>query len=73
MEIANANRGDIMKTRGMRPNLPPIGFLIDLEDGARARLAEVGHFISRPLDALLSVQGPHSKHILKSGMTPNVD
>jgi len=49
-----------MKTRGMRPNLPPIGFLTDLEDEARARLAEVGHFITRPLDALLSVQGrPH--------------
>ena len=40
--------------------LPPIGFLADLEDEARTRLSTAGHFITRPIDALLSVQGrPH--------------
>lgn len=50
----------MMKTRVQSPNLPPIGFLTDLEDEARARLAAVGQYITRPIDARLSVQGrPH--------------
>lgn len=61
MEIANHR--SMMKTnrRAARAaNLPPIGFLTDLDDEARARLATAGHFITRPIDALLSVQGrPH--------------
>lgn len=42
------------------PKLPPFGFLTDLEDEARSRLARHGYFVTRPTDALLSVQGrPH--------------
>lgn len=41
-------------------HLPAIGILTDLEDDARMRLAMAGQFITRPIDALLSVQGrPH--------------
>ena len=38
-------------------HLPPIGFLTDLEDEPRERLASAGQFITRPLDTVLSIQG----------------
>lgn len=50
-------------------NLPAIGFVTDLEDDARERLAAAGQFITRPLGARLSIQGRqhHGMALILSG------
>lgn len=49
--------------------LPPIGFLADLGEEARTRLARAGMFVTRPAGSYLAVQGRphHAMALLLSG------
>ena len=56
----SSNGGTDTRTIQTENYLPPIGFVTDLEEDARARFADAGEFITRPLDARLSIQDrPH--------------
>ena len=58
-----------MRDKEAQPELPAIGFLADLEDEARRRFAGSGTFVTRPIDAILSLQGRqhHAMALILSG------